>query len=295
MAFLNTSRIAGAALVAGLSLLVSACFITPGKFVSELILTDPDRFTFTYDGEIHFLALSNLAQMSAKAEEFAQVACFDEDTYEERECKAAEIAEQRAAWEEGAEMRAAQAASQAEQMSAIMGGIDPSDPEAAAEVATLLLRQEGWERVVDKGNGVFDVRYSITGELSHDFMFPVLEGFPMTNPFVQIILRDGDVVRVNAPGFAAQNEAGPMGGLLGGMAGMAGMAEMGASNENGDNGPQLPDMPVKEGTFTIVTNGVVRANNTDEGAAPTARGAELVWNVSSRTQTAPTALIDLSR
>ena len=117
----------------------------------------------------------------------------------------------------------------------------------------------------------------------------------MTNPFVQIILRDGDVVRVNAPGFAAQNEAGPMGGLLGGMAGMAGMGELGNSNENGEAGPQMPDMPMLEGTFTIVTNGVIRANNTDEGGTPTDRGQALIWNVSARTQAAPTALIDLSR
>jgi len=279
------------ALLASLSLLLTGCFVTPGKFTSELVLTEEDRFTFTYEGEIFFLGLSSLAQMGAAADEFAPDDCYDEETYEPRECTAAELAEQRAAWDAGAATRAAEAAEQAEQMSAMMGGIDLTDPEASAELVALLERQEGWHRVIDKGDGVFDVHYSVSGELSHDFMFPVIEGFPMANPFVQIILRDGEVVRVNAPGFAAANEANPMSGMMGGMAGMAGLAAMGAS---GEDAPEMPDIPQIEGTFTIVTSGNIRANNTDEGPESLASGQRLAWEISPRTTAAPTALIDLS-
>lgn len=178
-------------------------------------------------------------------------------------------------------------------MTAMMGGIDPSDPEASAALVELLERQKGWERVVDKGNGVFDVRYSIEGELSHDFMFPVMEGFPVTNPFVQIILREGDVVRINAPGFAANGEGGPMAGMMAGMGNMGGLADMNA--QNGQDGENMPEVPAVEGTFTIVTNGDIRANNTDEGPNPTSTGQMLVWDISPRTTQAPTALIDMSR
>ena len=287
----NTPKLAATALLAGLSLVLSGCLLTPGKFTSELVLTEEDRFSFTYDGEIFFLGLSSLAEMSNATEEFEAEPCYVDSTTEERECSANELSAQRAAWEAGAEARAAEAAREAEQMSAMMGGIDPSDPEASAELVRLLERQEGWERVVDKGDGVFDVRYSVSGELSHDFVFPVIEGFPTANPFVQIYLRKGDVVRVNAPGFAAQNESNPMAGMMGGMTGLAGLAALGGQEEGGQ---EIPNIPTIEGTFTIVTNGTIRANNTDEGSTSTARGEELVWEISPRTSAAPTALIDMS-
>lgn len=288
----KSARTAAMAMIAGLSLLLSGCFITPGKFTSQLTLLDQNRFTFTYEGEIFFLGLSGLAAMGAATEEFEAETCYDDDTYETRECTAAELAEQRSQWEAQAEMRAAEAKREAEQMSAMMGGIDPTDPEASAELVELLLRQKGWQSVVDKGDGVFDVRYSVSGELSHDFMFPVIEGFPTTNPFVQLFLRDGDIVRINAPGFSAQNETNPMAGMMGGMAGLAGMSAMGS---NGPDAGEMPDVPTIEGTFTIVTIGTIRANNTDEGAVSTPDGERLVWDISPRTNAAPTALIDMSR
>lgn len=275
-------------LLAGFALLLSGCLLIPGKFTSELILTEEDRFTFTYDGEIFFLGLSSLAQMEAAAGEFEPEPCYVDQTYDERECTANELSGQRAEWEANADQRAAESAQQAEQLAVMMGGIDPTDPEASAELTRLLLRQEGWERVEDKGDGVFDVRYSVSGELSHDFMFPVIEGFPAANPFVQIILRDGDVVRVNAPGFAAQNETNPMTTMMGGFTSLATLD----GSESG--GPVIPDIPAIDGTFTIVTKGAIQANNTDEGAVQGPQGKTLTWQISPRTQSAPTALIDLS-
>lgn len=292
MTIATPKRTFATALVAGLSLLLTGCFITPGKFTSELVLMEGNDFTYTYDGEIFFLGLSSLAKMGAAGDEFVADECYDEETYETRECTQAEVDEQRQVWEMNAPVRAAEAQEQAQQMGAIMGGIDPSDPQASAELVELLSRQRGWERVIDKGDGVFDVRYSISGKLSHDFMFPVLEGFPTTNPFVQIILRKDNVVRVNAPGFAAQNDSNPMGGM---MAGMAGLGSMAALANDAPNGGEMPNLPTMEGTFTIVTNGEIKANNTDEGASTDARGQRLVWDISTRTKAAPTALINLSR
>ncbi|MEM1050829.1 MAG: hypothetical protein AAGI28_01920 [Pseudomonadota bacterium] len=281
------------ALVAGLSLLLTGCFVTPGKFTSELVLTKDDRFTFTYEGEIFFLGLSGLAKMGATSEEFEPEECYSENGYDVRECTEAELAEQREVWELNAPIRAAEAQEQAKQMGAIMGGIDPSDPEAAAELAALLSRQRGWEQVIDKGDGVFDVRYSVSGELGHDFMFPVLEGFPTTNPFVQVFLRNDALLRINAPGFAPQqNDTNPMGAMIGGMAGLGGLAALSSQAPNGD---EMPNIPAIEGTFTIVTDGEIKANNTDEGATVATNGQRLEWEISPRTKAAPTALIDLSR
>lgn len=300
MSVRHSPRVFATAVLAGLSLLLTGCFITPGKFVSELVLVDEDRFTFTYEGEIFFLAMSDVAGMAAAADQF-EATCYD-DSFETRDCTDEEIAEQRAEWDAGAAERAAESAEQAAQARAMLGGIDPSDPEASAELVAHLLRQKGWQSIVDKGDGVFDVRYSVSGTLGHDFMFPVIEGFPTTNPFVQMILREGNVVRVNAPGFAANNDANPMSGMMagmGGMAGMAGMAGMGAMQAMGSGeaeGESMtpPDVPVIDGTFRIVTNGRILANNTDEGPIANGAGEVLEWTISPRTSQAPTALVDLS-
>ncbi len=291
-------RLRAAALLTGFALALSGCFMSPGKFTSELALTGPESFTFSYEGEIFFLTLSKLALMGATTEEaFTPSECYDAETYEDRECTAEEIASQRAEWDAGAAERAAKAKKDAEMMKAMMGGIDPTDPKATEEMVRLLERQKGWNRVVHKGDGLFEVSYSVSGTLGHDFMFPTIEGFPATNPFVQMILRDGGQVRINAPAFVFQNGDNPMGAMMGGMGSLAGLAAMGAA-EQGENGnpeaAQVPGMPVLDGTFTIRTAPGMRilANNTDEGAeAATAGGEVLRWTISPRTSAAPTALI----
>lgn len=296
MTILTDIRLRAAALLAGFALALSGCFMTPGKFTSELAITGPDSFTFSYEGEIFFLGLSKLAQMDAGKEEFTPSECYNDDTFEPRECSEEELAAQRAEWDAGAAERAEQAKKQAQQMAALMGGIDPSDPKAADELVKILQRQKGWERVVHKGDGVFDVSYKITGTTGHDFLFPLIEGFPATNPFVQVYLRKGGQVRINAPGFAAQNsDTAGLGGLMG-AGSFAGLAAMGAAEEaakNGEDPATIPGVPQIDGTFTVRAAPGMRilANNTDEGPVAGTAGEALVWRISPRTAQAPTALI----
>lgn len=298
MTICTTIRLRAAALLAGLALALSGCFMSPGKFTAELALTGPDSFTFRYDGEIFFLGLSKLAQMGAGQETFTPSECYDDETLEKRDCTTEELAAQRAEWDAGALEREAQAKAQAEQMAAMMGGIDPSDPKAADELVKLLQRQKGWERVVHKGDGVFDVSYRASGTMGHDFTFPLIEGFPTTNPFVQVFLRKGGQVRINAPGFAAQNN-GPGGmGTMMGMGSLAGLAAAGA-NKAGDDAEAeaLKSIPAIDGTFTVrAANGMrILANNTDEGSEPGTAGETLTWRITARTTQAPTALIAAAR
>ncbi|MBI1404312.1 MAG: hypothetical protein GC147_14025 [Porphyrobacter sp.] len=300
MTMFSSIRLRAAALLTGLALALSGCFVSPGKFTAELALTGPDSFTFTYEGEIFFLGLSKLAMMGAAAEESFTPSCSDEETYEDRDCTPEEVAEQRAEWEAGAADRAAKAKQQAEQMKALMGGIDPTDPKAADELVRLLERQKGWNRVVSKGDGLFEVSYSVSSTLGHDFMFPAIEGFPPFNPFVEMFLRDGGQARINAPGFAVQNGDNPAAAMMGGMGSLAGLAAMGA-NQQGEDGaqdgeaaPQMPGVPVIDGTFTIRTAPGMRilANNTDEGPEAAPGGGEVLrWTISPRTAAAPTALV----
>lgn len=292
MTMMSTIRLRAAALLAGFALVLTGCFMSPGKFTSELVLTGPDSFTFSYEGEIFFLGLSKLAQMEAAGDTFA-ANCFDDETFESRDCTPEEEAEQRAEWEAGAAERAVTAKKQAEQMAALMGGIDPSNPKAADELVKLLSRQKGWERVVHKGDGVFDVSYRVSGTMGHDFTFPMIEGFPPTNPFVQVFLREGGQLRINAPGFAAQNgETGALGTMLG-AGSFASLAAMGMAGEGEQSAESIPGVPVIDGTFTIRTSGGMRvlANNTDEGPATEANGETLTWRINPRTAQPPTALI----
>lgn len=284
-----------AALLAGLALVLGGCFMTPGKFTAELTITGPDSFTFRYDGEIAFLGLSRLAQAGAATDAaFKAEPCYNDETFAERPCTAGELARQRAAWDAGAAERAAQAKKEAAQIAALMGGIDPTDPKAAEKLASLLLRQKGWERVVHKGDGVFDVSYRASGTMGHDFTFPMIEGFPPVNPFVQVFLRKGGQVRINAPGFAPQNsDAGGIGALMG-MGQIGAMAATGASAPGeGPEAAALKAMPRIDGTFTVRAASGMRilANNTDEGPSAGTDGEMLVWRVTPRTLQAPTALI----
>ena len=282
-----TKPIRTAALLAASSLALSGCLLSPGTFTSEMQLMKDGTFAYSYDGEIQMLALSKLAEMGAKAEERFEAECIDEETWEERECSLAEVNEQRAEWQAGASERRAKAEREAEQAKQMLGGFDPSDPEAAQKLAEQLSRQRGWKAVEYKGDGIFDVDFNVSGRMTHDFAFPMVEKMPMANMFVTMMLRDGNQVRVDAPGFASQGGGNPMQGM---MTGMMGLPTLGKAKEDGEEG-EMPNILMPNGTFTIVTDGRILANNTDEGPVETARGQTLVWEIDQRTEQAPTALI----
>lgn len=281
---------AAGAWVAAAALLLSACIVAPGRFESTFDIRNDGTFTFSYDGEIHLLALGRLAEMSAEADanaEFVESICYNDEDFEERPCSEDEIAEQRAEWEQQGEERRQRAEREAEQMKEIFGGIDPSDPKAAEELAARLRRQVGWEKVDYRGDGLFEVEFSITSRMGHDFVFPTFERFPMSNSFVVANLREGNSVRIEAPGFAPSSGGDPFQNMMTGMA--ASFALSGADESAG----APPSMPEVEGTFRIVTDGRVLANNTDEGPAAGTAGQVLEWKVNRRTQSAPMALIQL--
>ena len=281
-------RIAAAAFVAGLSLLLSACLISPGKFTSALDLRKDGRFTYSYQGEIYMLGLGKLAEMGAKADaakEFEPTTCYKEDSSDERPCTKDELAQQKSDWEAERTAKVEKDKKDAEMAKAMMGGIDPTDPKAAEEFASRLRRQAGWKSVIYKGDGMYVVDFAIAGRIDHDFAFPTIERFPMANPFVMVNRRADGSVRIDAPGF------GPASGG-GGMNSFAQLAAMGAMSDKGGDG-EMPKLPVLEGTFTLTTDGQVLANNTDEGPLAGPTGSRLEWKVTPRSTAAPTALVKL--
>ncbi|HWT29409.1 MAG TPA: hypothetical protein VEB68_12740 [Croceibacterium sp.] len=292
MTIIERWRVAAAtALATAAALALTACIVAPGTFQSTLDVRRDGEFTFTYEGEIYLIALSQLAEMANEAdaanEEFLEQPCYSDEDFEERPCTDEEIADQRRTWEESVAARKAAAERDSEAMKAMLGGIDPADPEAAEELAERLRRQEGWKRVEYRGDGLFEVEFALTSRIGHDFSFPTFERFPMSNSFVVANLRQGRTVRIEAPGFATQGGGNPFQGMMTGMAGVFGAASVA---ESGNPGPKLPET---NGTFRIVTDGHILANNTDEGPRAEAGGQVLEWEINRRTLAPPMALIQL--
>ena len=276
-----------AAIAAGL-LLLAGCTLLPGRFVSDLALRRDGTFTFHYKGEIILAALAQggKSDQTAKAEKFAPAPCKNETSGDDRPCTAAEIADQRREWagmqdEANAEKDEKDKQGRA-MMQAMMGGINPQDPAAAQEFANHLARQQGWTSVVNKGQGVFDVDYTISGRLDRDFTFPTIERLPAVIPFVTVIRRNDGTVRIDTPGFSPSGGNFPMAGF--------GMPGMGAQPAKGKPAP-----PKLDGRFTLRTDGEILANNTDQGpiADPANTGTRLEWKVGGPAAQAPSALLRL--
>ena len=264
------------------SLLLSGCFFTAGKFSSELTLHRGGAFTFAYDGEVSMMALNQM--MKSGKQEFAP-SCIDEDSYEERDCTRAEVEEQRETWER----KQAEDEREKQQFAQMFGGVDMSDPDSGKAVAAVLGKQAGWQSVELIGEGLLKVSYSVSGNLTHGFQFPAVEQMQGIMPFVAVFPRNDGNVRVDAPGFGGADGMGGM-GAMGGMGMLAAMGAASSSAEGSAKPPVLPD-----GTFAIVTDGNIRANNTNEGPEELAGGMRrLEWKVDSSSQSAPMALINLN-
>ena len=277
-------RAGAAALLLALGLALSACLLSPGKFVSDLDIRKDGAFRFSYRGEMYLLPLSEMARQSEK---FQPQTCYKENSMDERPCTGAEIAKQKKEWQERQAGNAEKASRDAESAKAFLGGIDPGDPRAAQELATRLRKQKGWKRVDYRGNGLFEVDFAISGRLDHDFVFPTIERFPFANAFVQIAVHEDGTVRVDAPSFGPAGAGSPFAGMMQAAA-LAGASE----NRKGDG--KGKGMPVLDGLFTLRTNGKVLANNTDAGPTEIATGKEMNWTVNERIPASPTALIRLT-
>lgn len=322
---MNRNGLRGFIALVGAALLMTGCMLVPGKFTSELELLSDGKFTYRYDGEIYLLAMSQLAEAGAMfgdegESEFVEQPCYvdsdeeaeapesslfpdntgeavvegdeEEDDYpilEERDCTEEELAEQREAYEKTQERKRKQAEQQAQIINLLFGGLDPSDPDSADELVKRLKRQRGWKEVEHLGDGKFNVSFEITATMGHDFVFPTFEKFPMNNFMLTAAVREPNTIRIDAPGFAVQGGEGPLGGM---MSGMVGVMQAFGDDEDRELAQDIPEL---DGTFAIITNGRILANNTDEGPVEV-EGTDMQrieWTITSRTRSAPMALIGL--
>lgn len=267
--------------VAGTALMLSGCFFTPGQFDSTLTLHRDGSFAYRYTGEISIMGMTQMAKMDSPAEFLPE--CEDEESWEPRDCTPAEIRDQREEWEK----QQAKDQREKEEFVKMVGGLDPSNPETARKLAETLERQKGWKSVSFRDEGIFDVDFEVSGTLSHAFQFPTMERMPTVSAFVAVIPRKDGSVRIDAPGFNPREQGSAFGPGLGMFSAM-GAAKSGASPETE---PVVPN-----GTFRIVTDGEILANNTDDGAESGNDGTRVLsWTIGTGTTSAPMALIQLDR
>ena len=238
------------------------------------------------------LGLSGLMDMADKAEAaYIPTACYsDENMEKERPCTKEEQEADKASWEADRAANAEKRKKDNDQMKAMLGGLDPSDPKAAEELAARLRRQAGFKSVVYKGNGLYEVDFAVSGQLSHDFAFPTIEKMPQITPFFVLNRRADGSVRLDSPALQAQEG---MGGMpFGNIAQMAAAERAKATPEEA---AKIPDFPQVDGRFVLTTDGEILANNTDEGPKTGPTGKHLEWKITPRDKVGPMALIGLGK
>lgn len=259
--------------VAAAPLLLTGCLWGPGRFGSDLTLRKNGSFVLDYRGEI---VLQTPPDAAIEPWKDTMARCTTESTGEddkERPCTKAEIAQQKA----DHERRAKSKREENEQM-AKMFGLAGLDDESGRAFAAKLSKYAGYRSVTYRGKGVFDVDYHFEGRATQDFLFPMLPDNDFVIPFVSIRRRADGSVLVTAPAFTGGS--GPMGVR-------AGAAAAGAMKEG--QGP----VSRAQGRFTIVTDGEILTNNSEDGPGPNPLGRQVRWEVGATSAKIPEALIRL--
>ncbi len=256
-------------------LLLTGCLWGPGKFASDLTLRKDDSFVLDYRGEI-VLQLPPGAKEEPWKNEMAR--CYAEvvgadpnERPKERPCTETEIAERKAQHAE----RIASKRKENEEMAKAFG-LPGFDDESNRAFATKLMKYAGWRSVTYRGDGVFDVDYHFEGTTTQDFLFPMLPDNDLLIPFIAIRRRTDGAVLVTAPA------------MTGGSGPLAARAGAAATRE-------MKDGPVSraEGRFTVITNGEILTNNSEDGAAAHPVGRQVRWDVGPGSTKIPETLIRL--
>ena len=158
-----------------------------------------------------------------------------------------------------------------------MFGLPGADDESNRRFAANMMKYQGWRSVRYAGKGVFEVDYHFEGRAGQDYAFPIMPDADFIIPFVTIRRRNDGSVMVVAPAFTGAS------GPFGARAKMMGLPEKG-------NGPRSR----AEGRFTIVTDGEILTNNSEDGPAAHPAGRQVHWDVEAGSTKIPEMLVRLN-
>ena len=270
-------------------LLLTGCLWGPGNFGSNLTVRKDGSFVLDYKGEV-ILQLPPDATAKPEPWKAEMARCrksgktevatpgesiFGEEDDPVRPCTAAETGDLKSHFEADQVEKVVTKRKEAEDMAKVFG-IPGLDDESNRAFAAKLMKFDGWRSVVYRGKGVFDVDYHFEGRATQDFMFPMLPDNDLLIPFVSIRHRKDGSVLVTAPAMTGG------GGPLAQRAGQAGPASM-------------KDGPVSraQGRFTVITNGEILTNNSEDGASSHPLGRQVHWDVGPGSTKIPETLIRL--
>ncbi|MEO6256753.1 MAG: hypothetical protein ABIO69_08090 [Sphingomicrobium sp.] len=274
------------------TLLVAGCLWTPGKFTAELALRKGGAFVLDYRGEIIFQVPDDKGEQPHAPWADAMAQCTtgggpelhagtvtptsdDADAPKKRSCSAAETATVKELYRQQGIDQAERTRKQADEM-AKMFGLPGADDESNRRFAASLMKYKGWRSVAYRGKGVFDVDYHFEGRADQDYAFPMMPDSNLVMPFVAIRRRNDGAVLVTAP--ALTGGSGPFG---------ARALAMGLPNS--EQGPKS----LAQGRFTIVTNGEIMTNNSEDGPVAADGGKRVEWIVGPSSQRIPEMLVRL--
>lgn len=265
-------------------LLLSGCFLLPGKFNANLKILDGDRYEFGYTGQIQ-MAMPDDGKLKKPSEEPfdpAKLKCRDRvyksngevnsispvygddydrygkdanpdadnsnQTYDvvDRDCAEEEITKRKGEYDRTQARKVKRYEEESAMAGAFFGGPIPGDDATMVAFAKKLQKYRGWNKVEHAGGNIFDVEYSETGSIGNYFSFPVLPDAQMQYPFFQIVRRSDGAVELLTPGIAGQGS----------------LFNMMMMKESGGKAPKISEI---DGVLTVETNGTVATNNSVDG------------------------------
>ncbi len=265
-------------------LLLSGCFLLPGKFNANLKILDGDRYEFGYSGQIQMTMPDDGKLKKPSDEPFdpAKLKCRDRvyksngevnavspvygDDYDrygkdanpdadnsnrsydvaDRDCTEEEITKRKDQYVRSQERKKKRYEEESVMAGAFFGGPIPGDNESMVAFAKKLQKYRGWNKVEHAGGNIFDVEYSEAGTIGNYFSFPVLPDAQMQYPFFQIVRRSDGAVELLTPGIAGQGS----------------LFNMMMMKESGGKAPKISEI---DGVLTVETNGTVATNNSVDG------------------------------
>lgn len=306
------------ALALAAPLLLSGCFIMPGKFGSSLDLRKDGSFTFSYKGEVMFQSPDEI--MKGKAEVWSDDKA--ECTIDAATMDAAAAAGAAAAAAADAAANAVEAAGETANATEAVPEIDDGPATRPCTNKEIAEQKADWEQQQkdkaankakesaafasmfgyapgdEKAMAAFATKLSkyrgwksVVNQGNGKFLVDYQISGKLDHDFIFPVLPEGDVVfpfvqiRAREGGKVFVNTPALLGGGLMAMAAKA--KAFGAPDSN-----DAPDVTgIVDGSFTITTDGEILTNNSEDGAEKIPTGRALRWLINGDTKRIPEALI----